>query len=109
MRTLLLLALLLQAQPPLRVAVTPRMGMAPLSIRVDVRQDVELLRGREVCIHISGPMPIAESCWQTDAPTPLVTRWFRLDEPGQYQVWAGSGKVHSNYVMVEVPMERQQP
>ena len=97
------------AVPALRVLVSPRIGIAPLQIRVDVRQDVEQLRGREVCIRVSGPMPMALSCWQTDAPTALVTRWFILDEPGAYQVWAGSGKLHSGYVLVEVPRERKQP
>ena len=104
---LVAVAIVSATEPALRVIVSPRLGLSPLQIRVDVRQNVEQLRGREVCVRVSGPMPMAMSCWQTDEPIALVTRYFRLDEPGMYQVWAGSGKIHSSYVTVEVPREKQ--
>lgn len=92
--------------PALRVLVSLHTGLSPVQIRVEVRQDVERLAGREVCVHLSGPES-EQSCWTEDKPTPLMTRWFWLREPGTYEVWAGSGSEHSNFELVDVPAEVQ--
>lgn len=87
--------------PPLQIIVAPHTGIAPLEIRVDVRQDPDTVSGREVCIHVSGPAA-NESCWTSDQPTPLITRHFILDEQGTYEVWVGAGSMRSGYEIVAV-------
>ena len=97
----------LSGSEALRVSASPRMGMAPLAVRVEVRQERDAVAGRDVCIHVSGPAPVGVSCWSSDKPLALVTRWFILGEAGTYQIWARSGAHHSNYAIVEVPREKQ--
>ena len=86
----------------LQIMVAPRQGIAPLYIRVDVRQDPATVSGREVCIHVDGPDIIPSSCWTSDNPTPLVTRYFTLDPGGAYKVWAASRQMQSERVTINV-------
>lgn len=96
------LLMALTAPPVLRLAVTPNVGFPPLKVSARVRQDIERLRGYEVCLMIAGPIVVERSCWQTDIPVPLVTRELKLMVAGAYELWAASRVGESNRVRVEV-------
>lgn len=85
----------------LAVKVSPSVGFVPLTANVEVRQDTEAVVDREVCLVAQGPAP-SMSCWQEYRPAALVIRRLRLDEAGQYDVFAQVGTVQSNHVTVQV-------
>src|SRR5262249_11961444 len=89
------------AEGPLRVRVRPNVGMAPLSVHIETRQNVEMLRGREVCLQVVGEEMFG-ACWKSEHPAVLVSRDFGLHAPGEYEVMAVVGNRASNRETVVV-------
>lgn len=84
--------------------MTPRAGLAPLVVNVRVRQDVDAVRGKEVCLKLGSSMTddvMNVSCWRSDVPDMYVTRSFEL-MGGDYVIWAATGAGASEKVNVTV-------
>jgi hypothetical protein len=98
-----------KARSVLTVKATPQMGFIPLHLNVEIRQDVEALRGIEVCLQLTGTGGEGQlSCWKHDAPAVLVTRTLTIQDEGYYEVQAFAGDRASNAVTVRaVGMERR--
>lgn len=92
--------------PALRVKASPQSAFAPLHLNVEVRQQLDAVAGREVCVRVAGPED-AVSCWKDERPTVFVLRSFELRGAGEYDVFAvvtgrGGRTQESNHVSVHV-------
>lgn len=94
-------ALFLAAPAPsaLQLRVNTHVGMAPLTLTAKVRQDVDAVQGREVCLFVNGE---SISCWKSDVPDLYVTRSFQLSTPGDYTLYAAWRGGESNHEAVIV-------
>lgn len=85
----------------LSITATPRVGIAPLTVRVEIKLPT-VGEVRELCLVVSDGVP-QYSCWPPYGRTVRIT----FDQPGMWDVWVAaklsSGRFeHSNTVQIEV-------